>query len=110
MATDIVLYDDRAHRADVIRLWEQVFGYGAAHNAPDVVIDQKLAINDGLFLWPIVNPPSLAPCWPDMTATEAGSTLLPSVRFLGTGALARSCYRTLKAISPTAAAPRSTFK
>ena len=49
MAIDIVLYDDGAHRADVIQLWEQVFKYGAAHNAPDLVIDQKMAVDDGLL-------------------------------------------------------------
>lgn len=49
MAADIVLYDDAVHQAAVIRLWEQVFGYGAAHNAPNLVIDQKMSVEDDLF-------------------------------------------------------------
>ena len=44
-----MLYGDQAHRAEVIRLWENVFGYEAAHNSPSLAIDRKLAIQDGLF-------------------------------------------------------------
>jgi ribosomal protein S18 acetylase RimI-like enzyme len=42
-------YDDRLHRAQVISLWRQVFGYETAHNAPELAIDRKLAMGDGLF-------------------------------------------------------------
>jgi len=49
MATDILAFDDSAHRDQVVRLWELVFGYGAPHNAPALVIDRKLAVADDLF-------------------------------------------------------------
>lgn len=49
MCPTISLYDDDAHRQPVIALWETVFGYASAHNAPARVIDTKLAVHDGLF-------------------------------------------------------------
>ncbi len=49
MTIEIVAFDNSAHRAQVVRLWESVFGYEAPHNAPSLVIDQKLAVADGLF-------------------------------------------------------------
>jgi len=42
-------YDDARDRAVVIALWERVFAYPAAHNAPGLAIDTKLAAQDGLF-------------------------------------------------------------
>lgn len=42
-------FEDRAHRAQVVELWQQVFGYATAHNAPNFAIDKKLAVNDGLL-------------------------------------------------------------
>jgi ribosomal protein S18 acetylase RimI-like enzyme len=45
----IILFNDSQHRAAVIDLWRTVFGYEAAHNEPSLVIDKKLAVNDGLF-------------------------------------------------------------
>ncbi len=42
-------YRDRQHRAQVIELWQQAFGYDTAHNLPSLAIDKKLAVNDGLF-------------------------------------------------------------
>lgn len=42
-------YRDRQHRAQIIALWEQAFGYDTAHNLPALAIDKKLAVNDGLF-------------------------------------------------------------
>jgi ribosomal protein S18 acetylase RimI-like enzyme len=42
-------YDDRRHRDDVIALWQTVFRHDALHNAPELVIDRKLAAGDGLF-------------------------------------------------------------
>ena len=42
-------HSDIAHRAEVIALWQTVFGYEAAHNQPELVIDQKVAFGDGLF-------------------------------------------------------------
>ena len=42
-------YRDREHRAQVIELWQQAFGYDTAHNLPSLAIDKKLAVNDGLF-------------------------------------------------------------
>ena len=43
------LYSDADHRAQVVALWEAVFGYEAAHNNPRVVIDKKIAGRDDLF-------------------------------------------------------------
>ena len=48
-ALRVTVYDDRLHRAEVISLWRQVFGYETAHNAPELAIDRKLAMRDGLF-------------------------------------------------------------
>jgi len=42
-------YRDRQHRAQVVALWQQAFGYDTAHNLPSLAIDKKLAVNDGLF-------------------------------------------------------------
>lgn len=52
MATDtptIISFENQAHREPVIALWQEVFGYETAHNEPHLVIDKKLAVNDGLF-------------------------------------------------------------
>jgi ribosomal protein S18 acetylase RimI-like enzyme len=45
----ITLYVDAVHRGQVVALWEEVFGYEAAHNKPGMAIDKKLAVNDQLF-------------------------------------------------------------
>jgi len=37
------------HCSQVIALWEIVFGYEMAHNRPSLVIDKKIAVNDGLL-------------------------------------------------------------
>lgn len=42
-------FDNLSHREQVIALWEAVFGYETAHNSPNLVIDKKIAIDDGLF-------------------------------------------------------------
>ncbi len=49
MTTQLMSFDNDTHRSRVIALWEQVFGYEAAHNAPSLVIDKKLAAQDELF-------------------------------------------------------------
>lgn len=45
----IQAYDDAAHRAQVIALWRDVFGYQTAHNDPTLALDRKLAAADGLL-------------------------------------------------------------
>ncbi|MHB9027137.1 MAG: GNAT family acetyltransferase [Candidatus Latescibacterota bacterium] len=45
----ITLYNNADHRDKVITLWRRVFGYDTARNSPDLVIDKKIAIDDGLF-------------------------------------------------------------
>ncbi len=45
----ILDYTDTQFRAQVIQLWDHVFGYETAHNLPSLAIDKKLAVNDGLF-------------------------------------------------------------
>jgi ribosomal protein S18 acetylase RimI-like enzyme len=42
-------YSDTHHRAEVIALWDLVFGYQASHNRPALVIDKKVANGDDLF-------------------------------------------------------------
>ena len=49
MKTTITLYEEAAHRSQVIDLWESVFGYESAHNRPDLVIDKKMEVDDPLF-------------------------------------------------------------
>ena len=49
MSYEIVPYDDARHRDQVTSLWAALFGYEADHNAPDLVVDKKLEIDDGLF-------------------------------------------------------------
>lgn len=45
MAVEIVEYDDQLHRSEVMQLWTGVFG----NAAPQLAIDRKLAVEDGLF-------------------------------------------------------------
>ena len=54
MGATIAVFDNSRHRDQVVRLWEQVFGYQAAHNSPALVIDKKLAVADGLFFVAVV--------------------------------------------------------
>lgn len=44
----ITRYVDAVHRVELIALWRTVFGYETAHNDPRLVIDKKLAAEDGL--------------------------------------------------------------
>lgn len=48
------LYSDDAHRRQVVELWSLVFGKGTRHNKPELSIDKKLAIQDGLFFVALV--------------------------------------------------------
>lgn len=48
MAT-VVPYSDPAHRAQVVALWRDVFGYDAPRNSPSLAIDKKMAVGDGLL-------------------------------------------------------------
>ena len=45
----LVEYSNAHHRQPVIDLWNRAFGYDTAHNTPDLAIDRKLAVDDGLF-------------------------------------------------------------
>ncbi|MCP4021595.1 MAG: GNAT family acetyltransferase [Desulfobacteraceae bacterium] len=49
MTYQILPFDNLKHRARVIALWRDVFGYEADHNAPGLVIDKKMEHNDALF-------------------------------------------------------------
>ena len=42
-------FNNSKHRSQVIKLWQTVFRYEAAHNSPEVVIDKKLQNQDSLF-------------------------------------------------------------
>jgi ribosomal protein S18 acetylase RimI-like enzyme len=45
----IMPYSNSVHRSQVVALWETVFGYEAAHNDPNLVIDKKIEVDDKLF-------------------------------------------------------------
>jgi len=45
----IVEFDNLKHRKQVVALWQDIFGYEAAHKSPEIVIDKKIAVEDGLF-------------------------------------------------------------
>lgn len=47
-------FDDPRHRERVIALWETVFGYEAPHNKPSLVIEKKIAVDDGLFFVAVI--------------------------------------------------------
>ena len=49
MSLHITNYQDTLHRSPVVTLWQTVFGYELAHNRPELAIDKKLAVADGLF-------------------------------------------------------------
>lgn len=51
----ITSFVDSTHREQVVALWEAVFGYDAPHNAPALAIDQKVAVDDGLFFVAVVD-------------------------------------------------------
>ncbi|MHC4740499.1 MAG: GNAT family acetyltransferase [Planctomycetota bacterium] len=48
-SVEIVEFDNSKHRKQVGALWQDIFGYEAAHNSPELVIDRKIAAEDGLF-------------------------------------------------------------
>ena len=42
-------FEDGVDRAQVVEVWQRVFGYETAHNEPNFAINKKLAMRDGLF-------------------------------------------------------------
>ncbi|HWW01385.1 MAG TPA: GNAT family acetyltransferase [Candidatus Acidoferrum sp.] len=42
-------FDVAADRDQLAELWRRVFGYESAHNAPQLVIEKKLVVGDGLL-------------------------------------------------------------
>ena len=42
-------FDNTTHRSEVMDVWRASFGYDTAHNEPGLVIDSKVAVEDGLF-------------------------------------------------------------
>ncbi|OGJ91484.1 MAG: GNAT family N-acetyltransferase [Candidatus Raymondbacteria bacterium RifOxyA12_full_50_37] len=46
---NIIAYDNLRHRDQVICLWQNVFNYTTAYNAPGIAIDKKIQVADGLF-------------------------------------------------------------
>ena len=48
-AIKITPFNNRKHCDQVISLWNDVFGYEAAHNLSRIVINKKLEFGDGLF-------------------------------------------------------------
>jgi ribosomal protein S18 acetylase RimI-like enzyme len=51
----IVAFEDLKHRSDVVQLWIKVFGYETAHNEPNLVIDNKVDVDDGLFFIALID-------------------------------------------------------
>lgn len=49
MKYEITTFDNSRHRDQVVALWNEVFGYEATHNAPDLVIDKKIEFGDDLI-------------------------------------------------------------
>ena len=49
-AVTIDLFQRSRDLQQVVALWQRVFGYDSPHNAPELVIEKKLAQPDGLFL------------------------------------------------------------
>ena len=49
VSAEIVAFDNMKHRDQVVGLWRRIFEYDAPHNAPKLVINKKLAVEDGLF-------------------------------------------------------------
>ena len=47
---EIKPFSNSAHRSQVVALWNLVFAYAEPHNQPELAIDKKLAVDDGLFL------------------------------------------------------------
>ena len=54
MTATITLFNNQAHRNQVVALWNAVFGYDSAHNDPSLAIDKKVAAKDGLFFVAVV--------------------------------------------------------
>ena len=46
---EILEFNNVKHREQVVDLWKGAFGYDTARNDPEFVIDQKIAMLDGLF-------------------------------------------------------------
>jgi ribosomal protein S18 acetylase RimI-like enzyme len=55
MNIEIKIYDNMEHRKQVIDIWTSIFKYRDLRNNPAMVIDKKLAVNDGLFFVAIEN-------------------------------------------------------
>jgi len=49
LKTKIVKFNNSKHRNQVANLWQTIFDYKAAHNSPEITIDNKIKNKDGLF-------------------------------------------------------------
>jgi len=49
MTIQIIPFDNVEHRSQVIDIWSSIFSYEEPRNDPALVIDKKLAVDDGLF-------------------------------------------------------------
>jgi len=49
MTIRIMPFDDNTHFLQVVDLWKRLFGYGTLHNDPELMIEKKLNVDDGLF-------------------------------------------------------------
>ena len=49
MSLNIVRFNSKRHKDQVIELWTNVFGYESSRNDPHLAIEKKEAVSDGLF-------------------------------------------------------------
>lgn len=97
----LVEYRNTQHRQPVIDLWNRVFGYDTAHNAPELAIDRKLAVDDGLFFVALAEAQVIGTLMAGYDGHRGWLYSLavdPQQRRLGTGrALVRHCEQALGA-------------
>ena len=49
MNIEIITFDNKEHRNQVIEIWDSIFKYSDQRNDPALIIDKKIAVNDNLF-------------------------------------------------------------
>ncbi len=68
---NIVPFDNALHRSQVMAVWRTSFGYDTAHNEPGLVMDKKLAMQDGLLFVAVLAGDSAA----DATGEVVGTVM-----------------------------------
>ncbi len=55
MTIEIIPFDNEKHRSQVLDIWSSIFSYEEPRNDPALVINKKLAVDDGLFFVAVEN-------------------------------------------------------